>query len=330
MSLAWPAAAPLVLLAPLVALGLWALDRARARRLSRAVGPRFLELAEDLSRGERCLGRALASAGILLAAVAAMQPLWGVGGGRIEQRGIDIVVCLDVSRSMLARDVPPSRLERARREIHDLSRGARGDRLALVVFAGEARAAVPLTHDMESFAELALLAGPESVERGGTDLGAALETALETLGEESGHRVVLLITDGEDHAKRALRAAEICKERKITVHSVGFGSTLGSKIAVEQQGGEAFLRDRSGEEIVSTMDSARLREIAETTGGAFVDAGAAPRPLVELYEERIDSLPRTPFEAGERSGRENRFQWPLLAAFAAWILELCLTHRKRP
>ncbi len=327
MSLAWPAAAPLLLLAPLVALGLWALDRVRARRLSRAVGPRSLELAEDFSRGERCLGRALVSTGFFLAAVAVMQPLWGEGGRRIAQSGIDIVVCLDVSRSMLARDVRPNRLERARREIRDLSQRVRGDRLGLVVFAGEADLVVPLTHDLESFAELALLAGPESVVRGGTDIGTALEAALEVLQDGTG--VVLLITDGEDHAKRARAAAEICEERKITVHCAGIGSMPGSKIVVEEKGGEAFLRDRSGEEIVSALDSTSLREIAEMTGGVFVDTGAAPRPLVELYEERIEGLSRTSFEAEERNGRENRFQGPLLAALAAWILELCLTARKR-
>ena len=214
----------------------------------------------------------------MLAVVAALQPLWGEGTASSSARGADVVVCLDVSRSMLARDVPPSRLAAAKREIRALARTRAGDRLALVLFAGEARLAAPLTSDVESFCEIVDLADPLSVGRGGTDLGAALEAALAALeGAAGDHAAVILVTDGEDLGGRGLRAAEACKARNVAVHCVGFGSAGGAKIPVAGDGGTTFLRDRGGAEVVSALDPDGLRRIAEATGGeAVVDAGARP------------------------------------------------------
>ncbi|MHC4471636.1 MAG: VWA domain-containing protein [Planctomycetota bacterium] len=326
--LAWPGALPILLLVPVVFLLLLALDHARARRARRAFGPRAPVLAAELSQGRRRTKRALFVAALLLALFAVLQPSWGEGAAG-EPRGVDIVVCLDVSRSMLARDLEPSRLVRARREIRALAERAAGDRLGLVVFAGEARLAVPLTRDLRSFAELSDLAGPLSVPRGGTDLGAALRTALTTLEGRSGEPgVVLLLTDGDDSGGRGAIAAEASRERDTIVHCVGFGSSLGAKIPVEAGRGEEFLRDRAGREVVSALDAASLEKIAEVTGGEFVDTGAGPGQLVALYERSILPMARELTEDGEREKRENRFQWPLLLAILLWTLDLGVSERR--
>jgi len=325
----FPDAVWILLLAPLLWLVLHILDHARARRLERIAGIRAHALASELSKRQRQGRRRLFSAGLLLALAALLQPIWGEGLRKIDQRGVDIIVCLDVSQSMLARDLPPSRLERAKAEISALSEKARGDRLGLVIFAGEARLFAPLTQDIDSFIDLVRLSDPLLIERGGTDLGAALETALSALKEKSGnHEVVLLITDGEDHEQRGLSAAELFRERNIKIHCVGFGSAIGSKITITDERGESFLRDNSGVEVVSSMAPGRLFKIAETTGGEFLDAGAQPLPLVELYEKRITPMARKMFKDEGRRTRKNRFQWPLLAAFLLWIMEICLTDRK--
>ena len=316
-------ALPLLIVAPLAGLLLWALDRRRTQRLARIAGPRVSTLATGAGTGRR--RTLLFSAALLLALVAVLQPAWGAATRTVEQRGVDIVVCLDVSRSMLAEDLQPNRLARAQSELGELAERAQGDRLGLVVFAGEARHVVPLTRDGRSFVELANAAGPLSVERGGSDLGAALRGALDALEGRSGeHEVILLLTDGEDHERRALTVAQTCKERGITVHCVGFGTALGGKIPDDG----AFLRDRAGREVVSTLDPTTLRRIAEATGGDYVDA-AGPRPLVEIYERRILPMAREAFEADERRSKENRYQWPLLAAFLFWMVDLCLSDRRR-
>jgi Ca-activated chloride channel family protein len=327
---AWPEALPVLLLVPIIWILLHALDGGRARRLEQWLGQRGRLLAADLGEGERRVRRRLAVAGLLLALIALVQPIWGEGLRKAPQRGVDILLCLDVSRSMLARDFPPSRLERARSEILALAGRTTGDRLGLVAFAGEAQLIAPLTQDMESFAELAVTADPLAVGRGGTDLGAALEKALEKLEGQTGHHeVVVLLTDGEDLEERGLRAAEQCRDRNIRVHCLGFGSARGSKIALEDQDGEAFLLDASGSEVVSAMDPESLQRIARTTGGEFLDASERPLPLLELYEMRIEPMVRKTFEAASRREQKNRYQWPLLAALLLWLLEFCLTDRKR-
>lgn len=325
-----PAAWPVLLAAPLVWLELRAFDRARAGRLARVVGPRAGALTAELGRRRRRARSHLFAASLLLALVAVLQPLVGEGVGRIEQRGVDLVVALDVSRSMLARDLPPSRLARAKHELRALAERARGDRLGLVLFAGGARLAVPLTRDLASFADLADLADPTSVERGGTDLGAALALSQKALGDSSGeHEAILLLTDGEDLEGRGLAVARRCGERGIPVHCVGFGTPRGSKIAIEEEAGETFLRDRAGNEVVSALDPASLRAMAAAAGGEYIDAAALPLPLVELYEKRIVPMSRKALERGERRERENRYQWPLLAAFLLWIAELGLADRRK-
>lgn len=326
---AWPEAWPLLLLVPVVGVLFYVLDRRRAGRLLRITGVRAPLLASDLNPGIRTARRRLHDAAILLCFIAMLQPVWGEGFRRIEQRGIDMVVCLDVSRSMLARDMAPSRLAHAQQEIRNMVEQVHGDRLALIAFAGEARLIVPLTQDTASFALLASQAGPLSVERGGTNLGAALEGALDALAGQSGqHEVVVLITDGEDLEQRGLQAARRCKDRNVRVHCVGFGSTRGSKIALERETGETFLRDRSGAEVVSAMDATGLRAMAETTGGEFIEAGARPMPLLELYRNRIVPMTRKAFEGEERRERKNRYQLFLLAAFLLLMVESFLSERK--
>jgi Ca-activated chloride channel family protein len=321
-------ALPVILLAPVAWLVLRMVDRARAERLERLVGPRVRALTGGPDAHRR-LRRTLLCGGLLLALVAAAQPRWGDPDDAHTQRGVDVLVCLDVSRSMLARDQAPDRLSAARREILALAERARGDRLGLVAFAGEAALAAPLTSDMESFASLLAQTGPLSVQRGGTDLGAALETALAALPTETGeHEVVLLLTDGEDIEGRGLQVAGRLAERGVAVHCVGFGSLRGSKITIERDGVESFLRDRAGSEVVSAMDPASLRRIAEVTGGDFLVAERRPQPLVELYETRVLPMARKTFEERRRRELPNRYQWALAAAFALWILELCLTDRK--
>lgn len=323
--LARPEWLPLLLLAPAGWLLFRQVERSRGRRFEESLGGRARALAAGASGGRR---RLLLSLGLLFAAAATLHPVLGGGGPETKPRGADVVLCLDVSRSMLARDLPPDRLSRAREEIRLLAERAEGDRLGLVLFAGEARMAVPRTAHRGSFAALARLADPLAVARGGTDLGAALEEALRLLpGENAPGATVVLLTDGEDLEGRGRGTAERLRRRGVTVHCVGFGTALGGKIPVAGPGGETFLRDRQGEEVVTRMDPVSLSAVAAAAGGRFVDASAESRPLLGLYEEEILPRSRRLFEAEKRRTRRDRFQWPLAAAILLWVLDLRLSGR---
>lgn len=317
---------PLLLLAPAVWLVLAACERLHARRTARAVGPRLDDLAPDRRPGRTRLRRAVFAFALLLAFLAVMGPAVDTAAGDVDWRGVDVVLCLDVSRSMLAGDADPNRLGLAKREIRALAERAQGDRLGLVVFAGQARLVSPLTSDTGSLATLADLAHPTDVARGGTDLGAALDVARAALaGRRSTFGAVVLLTDGEDLAGRGRAAAGRARDEGIVVHAVGYGSARGSKINAP---GTGFLRDPSGADVISALDAPGLARIAHETGGRFVAGGGAA--LVGLYEDRILPMARAALSEDASARKENAYQWPLAGAFLLWVSHLALATRRRP
>lgn len=327
-----PEAAPLLLAVPIAWLLLRALDRRRARRIEASLGPRLAALAPELDPAAPRARRWLLCGGLLFALLALLQPLVGAAGTTLTPKGADVVLVLDVSRSMLARDAAPTRLRAAQREIEALTREAAGDRLALVVFAGTARRLVPLTRDLESFRALLDGAGPESVAQGGSDVEAGLDTALAALGagesgesrEPGGRRddaAIVLMSDGEELQGSGLAAAQRCRARGVVVHALGFGSREGSKIALAAEPGrEAFLRDRDGRDVVSALDAAALARLAEATGGSYADAASGHNVLVDLVRGRIEPRARAALAAADRNERADRFQWPLALALMLFAL----------
>jgi Ca-activated chloride channel family protein len=313
---------PLLLSAPLVALGLLLAEVARRRRLSRVLGPREGALLTRATSGRR-RSALLFAGGVLLALVALLRPVHGETDDPSAAPSLDLVLCLDLSRSMLARDEAPDRLTRARREVRSLAAAARGERVALVAFAGEARLAVPLTEDLDALAAIADSLDPADLAVGGSDLGAAIEAAgraLEARGAPGG--AVVLLTDGEDSGGRALAEASRLARRAVAVHAVGLGSPQGSKIPViGPDGAPRFLADRAGRDVVTALDVRGLAAIVAPSGGALVQAGDGEEPLVSLLRDRL--LPEARGAAGADRARrgEQRFQWPLLAAFLLWMLE---------
>jgi Ca-activated chloride channel family protein len=251
---------------------------------------------------------------LALGLVCWLDPRYGEEPELLERRGVDLLFCLDTSRSMLARDVEPDRLARAVRDIRAvLPRLVGGDRVGLVVFAGQARLWVPLTHDLDSFRALLDEVDTDSVPKGGTDLAAALRRCGELAEpDHAATTVVLLLTDGEDLAGAGREAARELAEQSIVVHTVGYGSALGSKITFATAGKEEFLRDASGNEVVTRMDPESLRALAAATGGEFLRADAFALPLLELHEQRIVAAQKRSFDSEQQPRRIARYQWVLL------------------
>jgi Ca-activated chloride channel family protein len=302
-------------------------EDARERRLRDGLGPRRAALAPTAEPRARRTARALLCASIVAAALAATRPAWGVATERPERAGIDLVLCLDVSRSMRARDVAPDRATRAREEIAALAERATGDRLALVAFAGDARVVVPPTRDARSVARMAEVAAADEGGKPGSDVGAAIDAAAALLADAPpGGAAILVLTDGEDLGGRGLLAAGRSGDRGIPVFPVTFATALGGKIAEE---GGSYVRDESGADVVSRPDAAALDAIARTSGGSVIDAGAEPGALARARDEAASRAAVRAREAASRDEPAERFQVPLLAAVLLWMAEAVLRARRR-
>ena len=313
---------PWLLALPVVWALLWlALDGSR-RAMSRYGAAPLTPVSAPLWRSLRL------TALLGLGMVCWLDPRWGEESVDVERRGLDLIFCLDTSQSMLARDMQPTRLDRAKRDIRSvLPLVEGGDRVGLVVFAGEARLWIPLTHDVASFEGLLDEVDTDIARVGGTDLAKALRRSLELADvDDVATTVVVLMTDGEDLEGAGQQAATELKDRDLTVFAVGYGSALGSKITVERGGKEEFLRDRDGNEVVSRMDPESLRKVAEVTGGEFVRAEAMALPLVELHEKRFVPMEKRAYDAGEESGKQARYQLVLLPLLVLLLLEIAFAH----
>lgn len=327
-----PGLAWLLLLAPLAFVAGWlALARARAELAGWVADPKRARFLPGYSRNRARLRLALAAAGTLFLAVALLGPVRGHTWRAVSRRGLDLVVCLDTSRSMLAQDLRPSRLERAKREIRGLLDHLGGDRVALVAFSGDARDITPLTRDRGTLAGLLAHVTPDDNQMGGTDLAAALARALALFdGRTGAHEAIVLLTDGEDLGGQGLQQAEEAARRGIRVFVVGLGTEAGGKIPVSEPGGRSgFLKDENGQEVVTRLERGTLVALAERTGGAFLSAEEAPTALEDLYRARVSRLEGREIEGGERRVPYDRFQWPLALAVLCFALEL-LVRVQRP
>ncbi len=233
-----------------------------------------------------------------------------------SQISADIMIVLDVSRSMLAEDAAPNRLARAKAEISGMLNQMPGHRLGLVAFAGRASVLCPLTPDYAFFRMILRSANPKSITRGGTKLGDAIRVATRAFGSEPGARLLLLITDGEDHDSFPLDAAAKAVDAGVRIVAVGFGSEDGSKIAITaaETGARSFVTDNSGQVVTSRLDGKLLREIAEASEGAYIPAGVAALDLESIVSEHIEPMAREATVTTTRLRPRKHYPWFVLAS----------------
>lgn len=315
---------PIVLSGPLLLFIMQRVDAKRSAKLVIHVGVRSETLVEGLRPKRRRHRRWIAALGVTLMTGALLEPVWGELPQSVVPKGLDIVVAIDVSKSMWATDVAPSRLEWARQAVRDLATVAGGDRIGVVAFAGEARVVTPLTQDMKAVTTLVDEIDTTSVSRGGTDIGAALEVSLSLLKVNDGEMAcVVLLTDGEDIAGTVSRAIERAQERSVPIHVVPVGLPGGAKIPTPR----GFLTDRSGVDVISVCDAAGLANIAQATGG---HAGDARREgaLKTLHRDVMAPDARRAFELRGAKERRPAYALPLFLGLILLAWELVRTDRE--
>lgn len=315
---------PLLALAPF-GLCAWVRWRRRTEQALRdELGPRHTWLA-GVPVPLRWRGTALGAAW-LGAGLALLDPVWGEVPGEVA--GADVVFCLDVSTSMLARDVVPDRLGAARAAIAALAEAAPGARFGLVVYAGSAELAAPLSADRHAVADLAATAALSSAGRGGSDPGAAIERAVQLLQRgKSRAGAVVVCSDGEDFVGNGAAAAARAQAAGAAVHALGCGRPIPCKVTVDTADGPQFLRDGAGQEVLTALVPDALAAVAAAGGGRVVPGTAMA--LQELYERVVRPAALAARRADPDHVAAHRFGWPLSVAVLAWMLFLCLPERRR-
>ncbi len=247
----------------------------------------------------------------------------------VKREGVDIMVALDVSNSMMAEDIRPDRLERARQIITRLLDRAPNDRIGIVVFAGNAYVHLPITID-HSAAKLFLGSiSSDMVPKQGTNIGTAIEMCVKSFSDSTyKHNAILLITDGEDHEQGGIDAAKEAGELGIAVHTIGMGSPGGVPIPLYSRGNKAgFLKDENGNTVLSKLNEKLLAQIAEAGGGIYVRATNSDDGLRAVLAA-IDKMTKREFESQVYTEYEDRFQYLLLPAILLLLLEVLISDKK--
>ena len=307
--------------------------RVKQKLILQFVHPRLLSgLTVGVSARRQQLRLALlvaAVAGILLALA---RPQWGFAWEEAKFQGLDIIVAIDTSRSMLAQDVAPNRLEKAKLAAIDLMRVAKTDRLGLVAFAGTAFLQAPLTVDEQAFEQAVDAVSVGIIPQGGTALSAAIRTAMAAFEKgNDNHKVLVLFTDGEDHDAdtETLAAAKEAADAGLRIFTIGVGTPEGELLGVkDDQGNPSYIKDEDGNVVKSRLNQTLLQQIATDANGFYLPLQGA-NPMDTLYARGLAPLPKS--EESTRLTRvfQERYHWPLGFAIVCLVIELLLPESPR-
>jgi Ca-activated chloride channel family protein len=313
---------PLALLGVLV----WYLARRKDAALARIGAPGLIaRLSASVNRAGRRWKTVLWFVALSFVVLTLARPRWGNQVEYVERRGVEIMVALDVSESMLAEDLKPNRLARAKLEITELMDQLEGNAIGLVLFSGAAFVQFPLTSDFATARTFLESAQPGIISRPGTAVAEAIEIALTGFDEERAtQKVIILLTDGESHEGDYAAAAQAAADQGIIIYAIGFGSPDGEPIPQYDFDGNLvdYKRDHTGEIVLSRLDETALQEIALTTGGSYYRAVPDGREIGFLADA-IGELQTSELESRFETRRVERFQWFLgLAVLALAVGEL--------
>ncbi len=305
--------------------------RFKRRALERVGDARLIAaLSARTSRGKQRVKTWLIIAGIFFVVIALARPQWGTHVELVQQQGIEIMVVLDTSTSMIAEDIPPNRLERAKLEIEELIDRLAGVQIGLVVFSGASFVQFPTTSDVDAAKLFLRSAEAGMVSQPGTAIGDAIRTAMHSFNtKELKYKTIILLTDGEDHDTDPIGAARAAAEEGITIFPIGFGSAQGEPIPVHNEQGEVigFKQDKNGQTVLSHLDERTLQEMARITGGQYFRATASGAEIDEIAR-RLEELDRKELEEKLLVQRVERYQLPVALALVALVGDLLLTDRR--
>ncbi|MBN2684020.1 MAG: VWA domain-containing protein [Pontiellaceae bacterium] len=315
-------------LIPLLIISGLLLRRRRARLTSMAEHGLWSTLLPRYSSTRQHIRNLLRVLALLLALLAFARPQWGTHPETVQQHGLSISVALDTSKSMLAEDIEPNRLQQAKWGIRDLVEELKGDRIGLVAFAGSAFLQCPLTSDYTAFMMMLDDTYAGIIPVGGTDLYEALDSAIQSFEdaeETEADKVIILISDGEGHTGDPLALIPELMENNIRVFTVGVGTTEGKPILTD----DGYVKDSEGNVINSSLNEGILKKIAQETGGFYVRSAPGDFGLDRIYKEGLAHLQRAEGKEYEIRVLNERFQWFLGGALLLLLIESIIPPAKK-
>lgn len=325
-------AEPLYILAGISAVALYALAVVITGRKKAAAMAKFAQYQQaepflrHLSPRKYTAKMILLALAIFFLFLALARPQSGSEWVDVKRRGIDILIAIDASKSMDAQDIRPSRLERSKLAVLDLVDQLDGDRIGLMAFAGSAYLMCPLTIDYDVFRQTLLAADTSVVPNKGTNIAQAITRAETILNNDANHKLLIIITDGENLQGNLDLAASRAAEQKMTIFTVGVGTKAGELIPTGSEEG-GFLKDENGHWVTSKLDEAALQLIAQSTGGIYAPLGTSGEGLSTIYNRKLQLIPKTEISERRTSVPIERFHYPLGMALFLLICEFLLSRR---
>lgn len=287
------------------------------------------QLMPDISYSRPVYKFALILIALASLIIAIARPQFGSRLQEVKRKGIELMICLDVSNSMLAQDIEPTRLDRAKQSITKLLDGLKNDKIGLIVFAGDAYIQLPLTTDYASAKMFLSTINTNIVPRQGTAIGSALEMAAKSFSPESDiNKAIIVITDGENHEDDAVKIAEEVNEKGIKVFTLGMGEPKGTPIPLNPYSpAKNFRKDKQGNVVISKLDELTLQKVAIAGGGKYFRASNARIGLNTLFEE-IEKIEKKEFEAKVYADYDDRFQYFVGFALLLLLIDFLTLERK--
>lgn len=321
----------LAIIPPLLLVFFWWAMRERQRLMTQFIQARLLPgLIYGVSPTRQKVRFVLITVAVALLIVALARPQWGFTWEESKQKGLDIVVAIDTSKSMLAEDIAPNRLQRAKLAALDLMQQAKSDRLGLVAFAGGAFLQCPLTIDDNAFRQSVEALDVNIIPQGGTAVAEAINTALGAFKEGDNFKVLVLFTDGEDNDENALEAAQAAAKEGMKIFAIGIGTPEGEILRIKDAKGRTdYLRDADGNAVKSRLNEALLQQIAGATEGGFYLPMRGAKTIDTLYEKGLAPLPKSEGQEKLVKRMHERYHWPLAAAILLLLVEMLLPEQSR-
>jgi Ca-activated chloride channel family protein len=319
----------LLLLLPVIVI-LWLLDDHRKKKALRRFGSTELvrKLMPEHSAVRPSIKFFLQILALSALIIIVARPQFGSKLEEVKKEGVEVIIALDVSNSMLAEDIQPNRLTRAKQALSRLIDNLDNDKIGLIVFAGDAYTQIPITTDYVSAKMFLSAINPDMVPRQGTAIGSAIDLGMKSFSPGEGKsKAMIIITDGENHEDDPVSAAEEAAKEGIVIHTIGIGSTEGVPVPVSTNGRRDYLKDRDGNTVISKLDEDILKKIADATGGNYVRANNTNIGLDEIFSE-IKKMKKQEMESQMYTEYNDQFQIFAVIALLLLLIDFVVMERK--